>query len=86
MDETPAPVDTEPTTWQEFKAKYFKPYSLAWWTAVLPLFLGVMLGLADATPLLGWLKQVVQMYYPGATPFVLINLGLFGIGLRGAHK
>jgi hypothetical protein len=62
--------------------KYIKPRSLTWWSAVVPLACGLFMafepvhGLADLT-------EAIRNA-TGLTAPVLINLGLAGIGLRGA--
>ena len=64
--------------------KYFKPKSLTWWASVVPLALGLFMafepvhGMAD-------LVQAARNA-TGMTAPALINLGLAGIGLRGAIK
>ncbi|MBB95567.1 MAG: hypothetical protein CML68_13380 [Rhodobacteraceae bacterium] len=63
--------------------KYIKPKSLTWWSALVPLVMGVVLA---TEPLHGWAGAVtvIQNLTGGATAAVLINAGLAGIGLRGA--
>ena len=63
-------------------AKYFKPKSLTWWASVTPLFAGVFMA---AEPLHG-LSGVTDSLRnaTGLTAPVLINMGLAGVGLRGA--
>ena len=65
--------------------KYYRPKSVAWWASVTPLILGVILAVAQA---LGWtpVVAIIDTFAPGMSPAVLVNLGLFGIGLRGAIK
>lgn len=81
-DETPpaaAPGDI--ADWH----KYYRPKSVAWWASVTPLILGVILAVAQA---FGWTPviHIIDTFAPGMGPAVLVNLGLFGIGLRGAIK
>jgi len=62
--------------------KYFKPKSLTWWASVAPLFTGVFMA---AEPLHGLSGAVDTLRNAtGLTAPVLINMGLAGIGLRGA--
>lgn len=64
--------------------KYFKPKSLTWLSSVVPLLIGLFMafepvhGLVDVAEAL---RNATGMKAP-----VLINLGLAGIGLRGAIK
>lgn len=65
-------------------SKYFKPGSLTFWASVTPLLCGLFIaftpvhGLADVTDSL---RAATGLSAP-----VLINMGLAGIGLRGAIK
>lgn len=63
--------------------KYFKPFSLTWWSALCPLLIGVFLATED---LHGWTAMVntVNALAGDPIPFNWINAGLAGIGLRGA--
>jgi 1,4-dihydroxy-2-naphthoate octaprenyltransferase len=82
VDET-APA-AEPVPASEWE-KYFRPKSVTWWASVTPLILGLVLALAQT---LGWAPVIslIDIFAPGASPAMLVNLGLFGIGLRGALK
>lgn len=62
--------------------KYIKPKSLTWWASVAPLFAGVFM----ATEPMHGLSDVVASLRTGTglNAPVLINMGLAGIGLRGA--
>lgn len=65
--------------------KYVRPKSLTWWVSVFPIFLGLLLAVAQAfawTPVIA----LIAGFAPGMGPGTLVNLGLFGIGLRGAIK
>ncbi len=64
--------------------KYFKPKSLTWWCSVAPLVAGVVSATAEAVPTLQPAKVVIEAVSGGLTPAVLINMGLAGIGFRGA--
>jgi hypothetical protein len=79
MSELP-PAEAE----NEWK-KYFKPKSVAWWASVTPLLVGFLLAVAQS---FGWTPVVefIGVFFPGMSPAVLVNLGLIGIGLRGAIK
>ena len=62
--------------------KYFKPKSLTWWASVTPLVCGVFMA---TEPLHGLAEVVASLKNAtGLTAPVLINMGLAGIGLRGA--
>ena len=62
--------------------RYFKPKSLTWWASVTPLVCGVFMA---AEPLHGMTEVVASLKNgTGLTAPVLINMGLAGIGLRGA--
>ena len=65
--------------------KYVKPRSLTWWAAMVPFVCGLTMSLAEAVPALESAATVMRsMYGPEMSPSMLINLGLAGIGLRGA--
>ena len=65
--------------------KYFKPGSLTWWAAMVPLACGITMSLAEAMSALEPAATVMRsMYGPEFSPSMLINLGLAGIGIRGA--
>lgn len=65
-------------------SKYIQIKSLTWWSSVVPLLCGLFIateplhGLSDAA-------QSVKIA-TGMSAAVLINIGLAGIGLRGAIK
>ena len=65
--------------------KYFKPKSLTWWGAMVPLVSGLVVA---SEPLHG-LSAIVKTI-DGVTghvaPALLINAGLVAIGARGAMK
>lgn len=64
--------------------KYLQYKSLTWWSAFVPLICGVFM----ATEPLHGLSSIVASVKnaTGMTAPVLINIGLAGIGLRGAIK
>ena len=64
--------------------KYIRPTSLTWWSAVVPLLCGLFMAFEPVhglTDLAAVIKNATGMSAP-----VLINIGLAGIGLRGAIK
>ena len=65
--------------------KYFKPRSLTFWASATPLILGVFLAFESVHGITS-LADVVREATGGASAYVLINIGLAGIGLRGAIK
>ena len=64
-------------------SKYFKPKSVTWWASVFPLLLGLLMAFA---PLYNSdvLVEVIYNLTGGMSPAMLINMGLAGIGIRGA--
>lgn len=69
-------------------SKYIQPKSLAWWASFIPLVGGVVLALSNAFPENDILTRgamiVQELAGQGRTAADLIQLGLLGIGLRGA--
>tara|TARA_R110000850_G_scaffold18506_1_gene56671 strand:- start:1359 stop:1565 length:207 start_codon:yes stop_codon:yes gene_type:complete len=63
--------------------KYFKPKSLSWWSAVVPLAAGLVVA---TEPLhgVGSIVQTIDSVTGHVSPAMLINAGLVGIGFRGA--
>lgn len=66
--------------------KYLQPRSLTWWSSVVPLIGGLVIALAAAIPALEPVAAVINAASGGLSAPVLINMGLVGIGLRGAIK
>lgn len=66
------------------RSKYIKPKSLTWWASVAPLFGGITLALSEAFPVLASVAAVINAASGDLPAPVLINMGLIGIGLRGA--
>lgn len=66
--------------------KYLQPRSLTWWSSVVPLIGGLVIALAAAVPTLEPVAAVINAASGGLSAPVLINMGLVGIGLRGAIK
>lgn len=66
--------------------KYIQPRSLTWWSSIIPLVGGLVVALSAAVPMLVPVAAVVNAASGGLPAPVLINLGLVGIGLRGAVK
>ncbi|WP_372675357.1 hypothetical protein [Aquicoccus sp.] len=67
------------------EGKYFKPKSLTWWASVTPLAGGLFMAF-DPVHGLVEMSQVVRNISGGASAAVLINIGLAGIGIRGALR
>lgn len=66
--------------------KYFKPKSLTWWMALIPTISGALqLSGFDIPYVSEHVRPLINAYYD-VSPAVLLNTGLFGIGLRGALK
>ena len=63
--------------------KYFKPNSLTWWASVAPVVAGVFIA---TEPMHGMTDAVHSLNNATGrlTAPVLINMGLVGIGVRGA--
>jgi len=62
--------------------KYVKLHSLTWWASVTPLLCGLVMAfepLHGMTDLVQSLRNATGLSAP-----VLVNMGLAGIGLRGA--
>lgn len=68
-----------------FRQKYIKPASLTWLASALPLVAGLFLAFEPVHHLTDWSKAI-SLTFGGTSPFLLINAGLVGIGLRGAIK
>lgn len=68
---------------RQIKRKYFLPTSLTWWASVSPLVIGAFMALEPVHGLTAWVQAVSAMTGDMA-PYALINMGLVGIGLRGA--
>lgn len=64
--------------------KYLKPRSLTWWTAMVPLIAGLVVALGAAIPDLAPVVAVINAASDGMPAAAMINMGLIGIGLRGA--
>ena len=66
----------------KFFQKYFKPRSLTWWASMVPLVAGSVI----ATEPLHLQTAIVQSIqgFTDLPSYMLINGGLFGIGLRAA--
>ena len=67
-------------------SKYVKPKSVTWWASVFPLFAGVALAFTSAIPGMEAVAGIIGGFFPGMSAVTLINMGLIGIGLRGAVK
>jgi hypothetical protein len=64
--------------------KYWKPESLTWWASVVPLLCGLFIAFEPVHKLAD-LSESIRLATGLSAP-VLINIGLAGIGLRGAVK
>ena len=67
------------------QSKYFKPLSLTWLASALPLGAGVFIAFEPVHHLSDWSRSL-STAFGGTSPYLLINAGLVGIGLRGAVK
>lgn len=67
-----------------WKRKYFRPSSLSWWVSVAPLLGGVVKSASVAAPELAPAVAIIDEMSGHATAAQMIQLGLLGIGLRGA--
>lgn len=65
-------------------ARYLKPYSLTWWASAAPLFAGLVKSVAASVPDLAPVVAVIDAASGDMPAPILINMGLIGIGLRGA--
>ncbi|WP_347313214.1 hypothetical protein [Defluviimonas sp. SAOS-178_SWC] len=65
--------------------KYLKPTSLTWLASALPLAAGLFVAFEPVHHLVEWSKAV-SLTFGGTSPYILINAGLVGIGLRGAVR
>lgn len=65
--------------------KYWKPNSLTWLAACIPLLAGLFMAFEPVHGLTTYV-EVVSLAFGGVTPLVLINTGLGAIGFRGAIK
>ncbi|MCU9849751.1 hypothetical protein OEZ60_17270 [Defluviimonas sp. WL0024] len=65
--------------------KYVKPTSLTWLASALPLLAGLFIAFEPVHHLADWAKAV-SLTFGSASPYLLINAGLVGIGLRGAMR
>lgn len=62
--------------------KYFKPKSVTWWASFVPLLAGAFMA-TEPIHGLGALVASIEAATNMTAP-VLINIGMAGIGLRGA--
>lgn len=65
--------------------KYFKPKSVTWWAAFVPLLAGLVVA-SEPVHGLGAIVQTIDSVTGHVSPAILINAGLVGIGFRGAIK
>lgn len=67
---------------RRIRRKYWKPTSLTWLSSVAPIGLGAFVATEPLHGLTAWVQSVNAMT-GDMHPYVLINAGLVGIGLRG---
>ncbi|MCY1127145.1 hypothetical protein OU426_09800 [Frigidibacter sp. RF13] len=65
--------------------RYFKPRSLTWIASAAPVAAGLFIAFEPVHHLGDWAKAV-SATFGNTSPYLLINAGLVGIGLRGAIK
>ena len=65
--------------------KYVKPTSLTWVASALPILAGVFVAFEPVHHLADWTRAVSRTF-GDTSPYLLINAGLVGIGLRGAVR
>lgn len=68
-----------------FRQKYIQPASLTWLASAAPLAAGLFMAFEPVHHLADWSKAI-SLTFGGTSPYLLINAGLVGIGLRGAIK
>lgn len=64
--------------------KYFQPRSLTWWASFVPLIGGIVVAMDDVFPTLMPFSKVILELAGDMTAAQLVQLGLLGIGIRGA--
>lgn len=65
--------------------KYVQPLSLTWLASALPCLAGLFIAFEPVHHLSDWAKAV-SLTFGNTSPYLLINAGLVGIGLRGAIR
>lgn len=65
--------------------KYIKPLSLTWLASATPLCAGLFMAFEPVHHLSDW-ARALNLAFGGTSPYLLINAGLVGIGLRGAMR
>lgn len=65
--------------------RYFKPKSVTWWSSLVPIILGLIVAFEPLFPN-PILSEIVFNLTGGISPAMLINMGLVGVGIRGAIK
>lgn len=65
--------------------RYVKPLSLTWLASALPLLAGLFIAFEPVHHLSDYVRAV-SLTFGGTSPYLLINAGLVGIGLRGAIR
>ncbi len=65
--------------------RYVKPTSLTWLASALPVLAGLFIAFEPVHHLSDWTRAVSRAF-GDASPYLLINAGLVGVGLRGAVR
>lgn len=65
--------------------RYVKPTSLTWLASAVPIAAGLFIAFEPVHHLVDWTRAVSRTF-GDASPYILINAGLVGIGLRGAVR
>lgn len=65
--------------------RYVKPTSLTWLASAVPILAGLFIAFEPVHHLADWTRAVSRAF-GDTSPYILINAGLVGIGLRGAVR
>lgn len=65
--------------------RYVKPTSLTWLASALPILAGLFIAFEPVHHLADWARAISRAF-GDASPYLLINAGLVGVGLRGAVR
>lgn len=63
--------------------KYFKPWSLTWWSGAIPFLIGLFIVMAPVHQMFEWV-EVIRAFIGDADPITLMGLGGGLVGLRAA--
>ncbi|MFS4437860.1 hypothetical protein ACMA5I_06580 [Paracoccaceae bacterium GXU_MW_L88] len=69
---------------QKIGERYIKPKSLTWWASLVPIIGGLIIATEPLHGSGALVQSVRNIVGDGATAGVLINMGLAGVGIRGA--